>query len=90
MLKKIDSIFRIPDLKQRIIFTLLILIVYRVGGHIPVPGINGKALFEFFETMGGGRIFSLYDMFAGGALKQATSQGKIEISTFPFLLNNYL
>ncbi len=72
MLKKIDSIFRIPDLKKRIIFTLLILIVYRVGGHIPVPGINGKALFEFFENMGGGGIFSLYDMFAGGALKQAT------------------
>ncbi len=37
-----------------------------------MPGINGKALFEFFENMGGGGIFSLYDMFAGGALKQAT------------------
>jgi preprotein translocase subunit SecY len=72
MLKSVQSMFRIPDLKKRIIFTLLILIVYRVGGHIPVPGINGKALFEYFETMGGGGIFSLYDMFAGGALKQAT------------------
>ena len=72
MMKMIDSIFRIPDLKKRITFTLLILIVCRVGGHIPVPGINGKALFEFFENMGGGGIFSLYDMFAGGALKQAT------------------
>ncbi|UCE04758.1 MAG: preprotein translocase subunit SecY [bacterium] len=72
MLKSVQSIFRIPDLKKRIIFTLLILIVYRIGGHIPVPGINGKALFEFFETMGGGGIFSLYDMFAGGALLQAT------------------
>jgi preprotein translocase subunit SecY len=72
MLKTVQSMFRIPDLKKRIIFTLLILIVYRVGGHIPVPGINGKALFEYFETMGGGGIFSLYDMFAGGALKQAT------------------
>lgn len=72
MLKKVQSIFRIPDLKKRIIFTLLILIVYRVGGHIPVPGINGKALFEFFESQGGGGIFSLYDMFAGGALLQAT------------------
>jgi len=72
MLKSVQSIFRIPDLKKRIIFTLLILIVYRIGGHIPVPGINGKALFQFFEQMGGGGIFSLYDMFAGGALKQAT------------------
>ncbi len=72
MIKSIQSIFRIPDLKKRILFTLFILIIYRVGGHIPVPGINGKALFQFFEQMGGGGIFSLYDMFAGGALKQAT------------------
>ncbi len=72
MLKSVQSIFHIPDLKKRIIFTLLLLIVYRVGGHIPVPGINGKALFEYFEAQGGGGIFSLYDMFAGGALLQAT------------------
>lgn len=72
MIKTIQSIFRIPDLKKRIFFTLFILIIYRVGGHIPVPGINGKVLFSFFESMGGGGIFSLYDMFAGGALKQAT------------------
>ncbi len=72
MIKSIQSIFRIPDLKKRILFTLSILIVYRIGGHIPVPGINGKVLFTFFEQMGGGGIFSLYDMFAGGALKQAT------------------
>lgn len=72
MMKSIQSIFRIPDLKKRILFTLFILIIDRVGGHIPVPGINGKALFQFFEQMGGGGIFSLYDMFAGGALSQAT------------------
>ncbi|MFZ5515749.1 MAG: preprotein translocase subunit SecY [Candidatus Zhuqueibacterota bacterium] len=72
MIKSIQSIFRIPDLKKRIIFTLLILVVNRIGSHIPVPGINGKALFEFFQQMGGGGIFSLYDMFAGGALMQAT------------------
>ncbi|HEX9974741.1 MAG TPA: preprotein translocase subunit SecY [bacterium] len=72
MMKSIQSIFRIPDLKKRILFTLAILIVDRIGGHIPVPGINGKALFQFFQQMGGGGIFSLYDMFAGGALSQAT------------------
>lgn len=72
MIKSIQSIFRIPDLKKRILFTLSILVVDRIGGHIPVPGINGKALFQFFEQMGGGGIFSLYDMFAGGALSQAT------------------
>jgi len=73
MIKSVQSIFRIPDLKKRIIFTILILIVYRIGGHIPVPGINGKVLFQWFEQgVGGGGLFSLYDMFAGGALKQAT------------------
>ncbi len=70
MLKTVQSIFKIPDLKKRIIFTILILIVYRIGGHIPVPGINGKALFEYFSQESS--IFNLYDMFAGGALLQAT------------------
>ncbi len=72
MIKSLQNVFRIPDLKKRIIFTLALLVVDRIGGHIPVPGINGKALFEYFERMGGGGIFSLYDMFAGGALLQAT------------------
>ncbi len=70
MLKTVQSIFKIPDLKKRIIFTILILVVYRIGGHIPVPGINGKALFEYFAQESS--IFNLYDMFAGGALLQAT------------------
>ncbi len=70
MLKSVQSIFRIPDLKKRIIFTILLLIVYRVGGHIPVPGINGKALLALFKDTSS--IFNLYDMFAGGALLQAT------------------
>ncbi|MDZ7264602.1 MAG: preprotein translocase subunit SecY [candidate division KSB1 bacterium] len=72
MIKSFQNVFRIPDLKKRIFFTLALLIVDRIGGHIPVPGINGKALFEYFQRMGGGGIFSLYDMFAGGALLQAT------------------
>jgi preprotein translocase subunit SecY len=72
MIKSLQNVFRIPDLKKRILFTLALLVVDRIGGHIPVPGINGKALFEYFERMGGGGIFSLYDMFAGGALLQAT------------------
>lgn len=72
MIKSFANVFRIPDLKKRIFFTLALLIVDRIGGHIPVPGINGKALFDYFQRMGGGGIFSLYDMFAGGALLQAT------------------
>ncbi|MBN2009139.1 preprotein translocase subunit SecY [candidate division KSB1 bacterium] len=71
MIKSIQSIFRIPELKNRILFTLGILVVYRIGGHVPVPGINAQALFDFFQQAQGG-LFDLWDMFAGGAFKQAT------------------
>jgi len=73
MMQGFQSIFKIPELKQRIIFTLLILIVYRIGGHIPVPGINSEALLAFFDEASQGRgLLSLYDLFAGGAFKRAT------------------
>ena len=72
MIKSVQSIFKIPELKNRILFTLSILIVYRIGGHVPVPGINAQALFDFFEQMQGGGLFGLFDMFAGGNFKRAT------------------
>jgi preprotein translocase subunit SecY len=73
MIQGFQNIFKIPELKQRIIFTLLILVVYRIGGHIPVPGINGDALVAFFEEASQGRgLLSLYDLFAGGAFSRAT------------------
>ncbi|MBN1155878.1 preprotein translocase subunit SecY [candidate division KSB1 bacterium] len=72
MMKSFQSIFKIPELKKRILFTLAILIVYRIGGHVPVPGINAQALFEFFEQAQGGGLFGLWDMFAGGAFMRAT------------------
>jgi len=71
MMKKIQSIFKIPELKRRIIFTLVILVVYRIGGHIPVPGVNADALMEFFEETQRG-LLGLYDLFAGGAFSRAT------------------
>ena len=72
MIKSVQSIVKIPELKNRILFTLGILIVYRIGGHVPVPGINAQALFDFFEQARGGGLFGLWDMFAGGAFKRAT------------------
>jgi len=73
MIQGIQSIFKIPELKQRIIFTLLILIVYRIGGHVPIPGINSEALIAFFNEASQGRgLLSLYDLFAGGAFRRAT------------------
>ncbi len=73
MIQGFQNVFKIPELKQRIIFTLLILVVYRIGGHIPVPGINSEALLAFFDEASQGRgLLSLYDLFAGGAFRRAT------------------
>ncbi len=71
MLKSFQSVFRIPELRRRILFTLGIFIVYRIGGHVPSPGINAEALGEFFK-MQQNTLFGLYDMFAGGAFGKAT------------------
>lgn len=62
--------FKIPELKQRILFTLTMLAIYRLGAHVPTPGVNGKVLAELVNDMGG--LFSFYDMFSGGAFKNAT------------------
>ena len=49
MLDRFQNVFKIPELRDRILFTLLILLVYRIGGHVPVAGINASALAEFFQ-----------------------------------------
>ena len=49
MLEKLANVFRIPDLRKRILFTLGLLAVYRLGGHIPTPGVNADKLQQFFE-----------------------------------------
>ena len=71
MMDNIQSIFKIPELKRKILFTFMILIVYRIGGHVPVPGINAQALVEYFEQ-GQRGLLGLYDLFAGGAFSRAT------------------
>jgi preprotein translocase subunit SecY len=71
MMKSFQSVFRIPELKKRILFTLGIFVIVRLGGHIPIPGVNSNALGEFFR-MQQGTLFGLYDMFVGGAFAKAT------------------
>ncbi|MBL7190962.1 preprotein translocase subunit SecY [bacterium] len=71
MIGSVQSIFRIPELKKRILFTLGIFIVCRLGGHIPMPGVNAVALGEFFQLQQS-TLFGLYDMFVGGAFARAT------------------
>jgi preprotein translocase subunit SecY len=64
-----QNIPKIPELKRRILFTLAMLAVYRLGCHIPTPGINGAAMAAFFGSKQG-TLFGLFDMFSGGALKR--------------------
>jgi preprotein translocase subunit SecY len=71
MLDRFSNIFKIPELRERITFTLLILLVYRIGGHVPLAGINAGALAEFFHQ-NANTLFGLYDMFVGGAFQRAT------------------
>ncbi|MCG3119345.1 MAG: Protein translocase subunit SecY [bacterium] len=71
MLDSIQNIFKIPELKKRVLFTLMILFVERIGTHVPVPGINSRVLLEFFSSNQGG-FLGLYDLFAGGAFSRAT------------------
>ena len=69
MIGGFQNIPKIPELKKRILFTLMMLAVYRVGCHIPTPGIDGAALAAFFNARQG-TLFGLFDMFSGGALSQ--------------------
>jgi len=71
MWEKIQNIFRIPELRRKILFTLGILVVYRIGGHLPTAGIDTQALAEFFRAQRG-TLFAMYDLFVGGNLSRAT------------------
>lgn len=66
-----QNIFKIPELKSRVLFTIALLAVYRMGAHIPTPGINGEALSKFLAEKGGA-LMGFFDMFSGGALSRVT------------------
>jgi preprotein translocase subunit SecY len=67
----VANLFKTPELKSKIGFTLLALVVYRIGAHITAPGIDVNALLAFFQSQQGG-LLGLYDMFVGGGLSRAT------------------
>src|SRR5581483_182139 len=69
--EKLANVFRIPDLRKRIFFTLALLAVYRLGGHIPTPGINADLLQQFFEQ-NRGTFLGFVDLFSGGQLRRLT------------------
>jgi preprotein translocase subunit SecY len=69
LLEAFANIFRVPDLRKRLLFALGLLAVYRLGGHIPTPGINITRWEEFFSS-NSGSIFGFFDLFAGGNIKR--------------------
>jgi preprotein translocase subunit SecY len=71
MLEKFSNIFRIPDLRNRLLFTLGMLAIYRLGAHIPTPGVDTKALESFFDSQSGSAL-GLVDLFSGGNLRRLT------------------
>jgi len=71
MLQSIRNIFSIPDLRRRVLFTLALLAVYRIGAWIPTPGVNSALLAQFFENSQG-TIFGFLDIFSGGNFRKLT------------------
>ena len=71
IINSFQNVSRIAELKSRILFTLGLLAIYRIGAHIPTPGINGEELSKFLMEKGGA-LMGFFDMFSGGALSRAT------------------
>src|ERR1700716_26675 len=70
----VKNIVNTPELKDKIVFTLLCLLIYRIGAHITAPGVEVQALTDFFrnQSQKGGGLLGLYDLFTGGQLSRAT------------------
>jgi len=75
VLQSIANIFKVPDLKKKVLFTAFILVIYRLGSYIPIPGINAEVLSNFLGAAaqsGGGNLFGMFDLFVGGNLGKAS------------------
>ena len=69
----IANIYRTPELWEKIVFTFICLVVYRVGSHVAAPGVDVQAMVDFFQNQSkGGGLLGLYDLFVGGNLSRAT------------------
>lgn len=84
MIQALKRIFSIEEVKTKILFTLLMLLVCRIGAYIPVPGINGDAVVQVFRQLTGGsqNLFQLVDIFSGGAFAQMTV---IALGVMPYI-----
>ena len=85
MFNVIRSIFKVEDLRNRVLFTLLILVFFRAGTHIPIPGIDREALGELFNSQIG-NILSFFNTFSGGALRNLSI---FALGIIPYIGFNY-
>ena len=69
---RIPNLFADKELKEKILFTLLCLVIYRTGAHIATPGVNVQVMSDFVRNQGSQTLFGIYDLFVGGALSRAT------------------
>src|SRR5258706_16385821 len=67
----VSNIYNTPELRDKIVFTFICLVIYRVGAHITAPGVDVVALTDFFANKGKGGLLGLYDLFVGGRLSHA-------------------
>lgn len=79
MLQAVANAFKLPDLRKKILFTLLILVLYRLASHVPVPGVNLEALREVFKQ---NQLLGLLDMFSGGAMSNFSVMA---MGVYPFI-----
>src|SRR5205809_5921117 len=70
-IEAVKNMFRIEDLRNRVLFTLALLAVYRIGAHIPTPGINTAVLEQLF-TQSAGSVLGIFDLFSGGNFRRLT------------------
>ena len=69
---RLPNLFRVPELKEKILFTLLCLVIYRAGSHIATPWVNVQVLADFMKNQGSQTLFGAYDLFVGGGFSRAT------------------
>jgi len=72
VIKVIRNIYHIPELRKRILFTLGMIIVFRIGCNVPIPGVSSQALQDYFQETAKGTLLGLFNVFSGGALGRAT------------------
>ncbi len=69
---RIPNLLAVPELKEKLLFTFLCLVIYRLGAHIATPGVNVQVLADFMQNAGANTFFGVYDMFVGGGFSRAT------------------